>query len=577
MPSASAATTAVEEKGGRKDWLPLSLSAKDAGRLALVFAAYFAAAWFSLDLYFGYETSPALIWIPTGIAIAAVIFEGYRASVPIFLAHFLAILFNSPFPPENALLFGTTHALQAIAALAALRWFGFEPKLYQIRNMAILLLAAFVFTATSPLLSMALQAAMGNASADPVRDFGRAWGGFIASVFIITPLILTWVPFPAKPFPKKVRERIELLCAFAVLLAVSYVVFWTTMAQEFGVAVIFFIPAILAWFALRFPTRWMTLAIFLSTAFGIMGTIIAQASDNPLNEQLLAVELYMAFIAALYLAFVAIVEERRAAFLRLEALYQAAAAADADKNRFIAILAHELRNPLAPIVTSLELAKFEPQTPAAKIAIAQAEEHIAMIRRLLDDLLDVARLTQSRFKLHRESVRVADVVASSVAAVRELSHQRGIPIAIGPFPDDLAIEADPVRVKQIFINLLGNAVKYTERGGKIEISFEVADATLSVRVRDTGIGIEPEKLAEIFEPFKQASTRTHWSAGLGLGLYLSRELARMHGGDIRAESRGPGTGSTFIVTLPIHANDSRNEDAAEHGGRPEDATDTLGR
>ena len=521
--------------------------------MGLVFIAYLLSALACLHIFYTYHTSPALIWVPAGIAVAAVIWGGYRMWVPIFAAHAAAVLLYVPGAYGAALATGTGHAAQAAAILWFLRRYNFTSELFVMRNTILLVGAAFVFTIIEPVFSTGYTLLAGSPT-PPLVTFSRAWGGGIFSVLVVTPLIITWLLAPGSGERVRTFHLAERVAAFLALGVLTYYIFWTMVPQSLGIIVIFILPALLIWFALRFPIRHMALALFTSSALGIAGAIIAQptSATTPLNEQLLASQIYMGFIAAIYLVFVGVVEERRASFRELRALYREAADANAKKNEFIAVLAHELRNPLAPLVASVELLKLEPQTIPATFEIANIESHITMMRRLLDDLLDTARLTQSRFTLRKESVRFRDIVERSVATVEELRRARNLTLTVEPVDERLFVEADPVRLTQVLMNLLINAAKYTEPGGYIELTFAVNGDYLCIKVKDTGIGIDEAHLVSIFDPFQRSTLAPgRYGTGLGLGLYLTRELTRLHGGNIEAESEGPGKGSTFTVTLPI--------------------------
>jgi two-component system CheB/CheR fusion protein len=236
------------------------------------------------------------------------------------------------------------------------------------------------------------------------------------------------------------------------------------------------------------------------------------------------------------------------------------AQADRRKDEFLATLAHELRSPLAPIRTSVALLRQSPADPAhtayARDVIDRQVRHMA---RLLDDLLDVSRITRGRLDLRRERVPLHSILDSAVETSRPLIEaQRHHLTVTPPDPDGppVWVEGDPVRLSQIFANLLNNAAKYTEPAGSIHLTASRIDddASVEVRIRDTGIGLAPEHLPHVFDMYSQAdSALDRAQGGLGIGLALVRGLVTMHGGTITAASDGPGQGSTFTVRLPIAA------------------------
>lgn len=525
----------------------LPMSRRDFAAQSAVFLLYFITAVLALEFYIGFKTSPAAIWPPLGIAIAAVIYGGYRMWLPIFLGQFLASSLLLEMRVDVLLVIAAGYAIEAMFALWILKTAGFEPRLDRLRNVLLLLFSTALFCMVEPAIATLYQIATNTLVDPPILNFGRTWGAGLFSTLVIVPLVAGWIPFPK--IAKTRAQVIELIAAFLLLSLNNYVVFWTTYPRFFGIAVIFFLPAVLIWFALRFPPRWMALAVLHTAIVGVAGTVVANPSGQPLPAQLLAVEIYIGLIAAIFYVFVTVVEERRAAYKRLEEAYESTFAADQAKNEFISILAHELRNPLAPIVSALELLKLEPQTEEASRTIENAQEHTRMIRRLLDDLLDTARLSQNKFTLQKETVRIGDLIEQSVASVSTEVNARDHVLSVAVSDPEMQLFADPVRIKQIIINLLTNAARYTPPGGRIELScLRVGDSAV-VRVRDSGIGIDKADMDTLFEPFKQVGNVR--AAGLGIGLFISKRLAEMHDGTLTVESEGKGKGSTFTLKLLI--------------------------
>jgi signal transduction histidine kinase len=240
-------------------------------------------------------------------------------------------------------------------------------------------------------------------------------------------------------------------------------------------------------------------------------------------------------------------EQRMAAFALREA--------DRRKDEFLATLSHELRNPLAPIRTALEvmrLAKADPDL--VDRAHATIERQVAHMVRITDDLLDVARITQNKVQLRRERLDLRGVLHGAIEAVRPFIDVQRHSLSVDVAPDPIWIDADPTRLAQVFSNLLNNAAKYTDPGGEIRVRATASGAQGVVSVIDTGVGIPPAMLPSIFDMFTQLPAdrdRTH--GGLGIGLTLARRLVEMHDGQIEALSEGPGRGSRFTVHLPLAA------------------------
>lgn len=227
------------------------------------------------------------------------------------------------------------------------------------------------------------------------------------------------------------------------------------------------------------------------------------------------------------------------------------------KDEFLALLGHELRNPLAPIVTALHLMKLRGES-AIEPERAVIERQVQHMNRLVDDLLDVARITRGKIELRREPVELWTVVARAIEMASPLLEQRSHHLTVDVPRDGMVVEVDQVRFAQVLSNLLSNAAKYTDPGGHIAISAACADDEVTVTVTDTGLGIRPEILPKLFEPFVQADrTLVRAQGGLGLGLALVKSLVALHGGRVSAKSEGLQRGSEFTVTIP-----------AMVGGRP---------
>lgn len=231
--------------------------------------------------------------------------------------------------------------------------------------------------------------------------------------------------------------------------------------------------------------------------------------------------------------------------------------ADQRKDEFIATLAHELRNPLAPIRNALEIMRLL-GSPSADLTAARGiiDRQTRHLTRLVDDLLEASRITRGRVELRTERVNINvplnDAIEAVQPLVRAMDHTLTVRLPTVP----IYLECDPTRITQIVLNLLNNAAKFTPRGGRIWLSVERDGNEAIIHVRDTGIGIPSEHIARLFEMFSQVSPpieRTH--GGLGIGLALARGLAKLHAGSIEARSEGAGKGSDFIVRLPLPSAD----------------------
>ena len=263
------------------------------------------------------------------------------------------------------------------------------------------------------------------------------------------------------------------------------------------------------------------------------------------------------------------VTERRRAQDALTAAKAAAEEANRQKDHFLAVLSHELRNPLAPIANSIHiLERVEPGSEQARRARAVIARQAAQLTRLVDDLLDVTRLSRNKIQLRRQRTELRELVQSTVEDHRSVFDAGGIRLDTRLPQGPVHVDADPQRLAQIVGNLLQNAAKFTGPGGvtTVLVSVEAPGPRAVIRVRDTGAGMAPEMLARIFEPFVQADTTLDRSkGGLGLGLALVKGLVELHGGEVSAHSDGPGLGSEVVVRLPLASEGLRAAPAAGGG------------
>jgi len=250
---------------------------------------------------------------------------------------------------------------------------------------------------------------------------------------------------------------------------------------------------------------------------------------------------------------------------------------DRRKDEFLAILAHELRNPLAPLRNALHVLRLagpNPNTATLDQTRGMMERQVQQMVHLIDDLLDISRITRGKVKLRKERVELAVVIQDALEACRPLIEAGGHELTVSLPPEPITLDADPTRLAQVFSNLLNNAAKYTPRGGSIRLTAAQRGDEIVVKIRDTGIGIPADMLPRVFEMFTQVDRSLERSqGGLGIGLSLVRGLVELHGGSVEARSEGPGQGSEFLVRLSIHpparaahaaSNDSRQAAPPRH-------------
>ncbi len=249
--------------------------------------------------------------------------------------------------------------------------------------------------------------------------------------------------------------------------------------------------------------------------------------------------------------------------------------ADRRKDEFLATLAHELRNPLAPVRNAVEILRMKgPDIPELHWARDIIDRQTQAMARLIDDLMDISRINLGKLKLKREQVELANIVQGAIETSRPLIENMGHELTMTLPPGLVIVDADRTRLAQVFLNLLNNAAKYTERGGRIDLRAELQGSDVVVSVTDSGIGIPADKLPTIFEMFSQVEGALSRSqGGLGIGLCLVKRLVEMHGGSVEAQSGGPGQGSEFVVRLPIVVEQTYPRQASDDGDKAQPTSD----
>lgn len=259
-------------------------------------------------------------------------------------------------------------------------------------------------------------------------------------------------------------------------------------------------------------------------------------------------------------------------FMENSRLYGELREADRRKDEFLATLAHELRNPLAPLSNSLQLLRLSEEVdPVASRLHGIMERQVSQLIRLVDDLLEVSRVTRGKIELRKELVNVVSIVAQALETSRPVIEAAGHRLAVSVAPETMLVHVDPCRVAQVLSNLLNNAAKYTDKDGQIWLTAVREGNQVVIRIRDTGVGIAREMLPKVFDMFAQVDRTLHRAqGGLGIGLALAQSLARMHGGRIEARSDGIGRGSEFSLRLPlaVAADDPAPEPAAGMENQP---------
>jgi signal transduction histidine kinase/CheY-like chemotaxis protein len=521
----------------------------------IIFLGYLVAA--DAGNALAHSIAPTLIWPAAGVALAGAYLAGVEAIVAIFLAEFVFIFFVVSYPLPVALALGAASALQAGEAAWLLRRFSFHSGFARLADAYVFIGVAIVSAAIVPTIGVgALIGAHVVAWSDASARWGSWYVGVLVSLVVVGTLLLRWLP--KLSFTRSRRDWIEIGVSLALALALALVVFATPYGNLGGIPLLYLLLLPLFWIALRLGPRITTLALAMTALIAVVSSI-ARFPRGTLPAAIFAIELLIVVLALIFIVTMAIAEERKDATAtlrrqlgRLEILLDKVRGEDEAKNDFIALLAHELRNPLAPLLSSLELVRLTEADQRTKSAVNAMRGRVRTMARLLDDLLDLSRIERRSLSLAIERADLVAIAGRAAETAEPLWKERRQRFT-ARFPDSpLEIEGDPVRLEQVIVNLLTNASKYTGAGGQVTLALGREDGCATISVADTGVGILPEMLPQIFAPFSQGEPGKR-IGGLGIGLALSRELVGMHHGSIEAKSDGLDRGSEFIVRLPLSA------------------------
>ena len=323
-------------------------------------------------------------------------------------------------------------------------------------------------------------------------------------------------------------------------------------ARNYPIA--FICGPIIIWIAFRFTQRETATGIFILSAIALWGTLHGYGPfvmENG-NQSLLVLQGWAAVLTLTSMTLAAAMAERRRAEAVIEEQKTAVEAANRTKDNFLAMLSHELRTPLTPVIAALETLKAESLDPdEAKEALAMIRRNIDLESQLIDDLLDLTRITQDKLQLHLETLDAHQAIANVVEMCAAELEGKHLHLSLDLRAEDHHVVADAPKFQQIIWNLLKNAIKFTGENGTITLSSSnQSPQSLTIRVTDTGIGIEPEMMERIFNRFEQGDRSFQRRfGGLGLGLTISKSLAEAHGGTLVVESEGRDRGASFSLTI----------------------------
>jgi len=554
----------------------------------LLFAlVYYGAGWAGLQMASA-SKQISVVWPDTGIALAVLVLRGRRLWPAIALASFVANLASGA-PALTSTLISAGDTLEAVIGATALMRVEFQPSLRRLHDVASLfLLAACVSTVIGATVGALALCATG---VTPWTGFSSSWSawwiGDAVSDLVGAPFLFVWVDQARREWRfDRLTEAMLLMIAMLVLSLAVFVDHGSNV--PYPVHYLIF-PAVI-WSALRLGQHGVATLVLGSASVSIVATLKGRGPfvTSSIDSSLLQVTLFMAVVSVTGLFLGAATAERNRAERRRSADYarlrlseerlarqaEELAAADRRKDEFLAVLGHELRNPLAPLQNALELLSLGGSDPSILMRTrALMERQLRHLVRLVDDLLDVARIRSGKIVLELEPVPLATMIASAVELARPLIDLRRHQLDVYLPEEPVWIYADRTRLPQLLANLLNNAAKYSSDGGHITIRAGSRAGRAEVSVRDTGIGMTPQALANVFELFAQAAGPEHAvQGGLGVGLSLARSIAELHGGTLSASSEGPGKGSEFLLRVPIMEKPATVADATDDVSRKSVAT-----
>jgi signal transduction histidine kinase len=528
--------------------------------LAALFGLYVVAGKLGLSLAF-VHASASPVWPPTGIALASLLTFGYRVWPAIFVGAFVV---NATTMGSVATSFGiaTGNTLEALLGAYlvnryanGVRAFDHSQDVFKFAGFAALL--STILSAGIGVGSLALS---GYAAWEDIDEiFFTWWLGDASGALIFAPLMVLWLrDWRGAPSRGRVLE------AAALWLTTTFIglaVFGEGLTR-FGLMTLpltFLCTPPLVWAAVRFRQLEAAMLVTVLSGIATWETLrgLGPFASASANEALLLLQLFMGTVSVMVISAGALVEERRRVEREREDLLRRAQLARAEaetanraKDEFLAMLGHELRNPLAAIISAVSvLDRIGQQDEVAGLARGAIRHQITHLGRLVDDLLDIAHVTSGDIVLACEPLNLATSVQRSVSNMASTGRLERHVIDVRAEP--VWASADPTRLNQIVANLLTNAIKYTSPGGTIRVRVGWEEEQAIVGVADTGIGIPPSLLPHMFDLPVQGERRLdHAQGGLGVGLTLVRRLVELHGGRVEAFSEGPGRGSEFVVRLP---------------------------
>jgi len=521
--------------------------------IGVVTLVYFIAGKLGLKLAFLNDSASA-VWPPSGIALAALLLLGYRIWPAILVGAFLVNLTTTAdFVTSLGISAGNT--LEAVCGASLVNAFARGTHAFDraqdVFKFALAIISSAIIAATCGVTSLALGGFANWANYGAI--WITWWLGDVTGGLVIAPLILLWFVAPSRRWTR--AEILEVTLLGLLLLALGEFVFggWFPIsARNYPIA--FICGPIVIWTAFRFTQRETATGIFILSALAIWGTLhnFGPFVMETQNQSLLVMQSSTGLLFITAMALAAAMAERRRAEAVIEEQKAVVEAANQAKDNFLAMLSHELRTPLTPVIAALEALKAGPvDAEESKEALAMIRRNIDLESRLIDDLLDLTRITRDNLQLQLEPLDAHRAIANVLEMCASELGDKRLRLSLELRAENHQVAADPPKFQQIIWNLLKNAIKFTGENGTITVSSSNDSAqSLTIRVTDTGIGIEPEIMERIFNRFEQGDRSFQRRfGGLGLGLTISKSIAEAHGGTLLAESEGRDRGASFLLKI----------------------------
>jgi signal transduction histidine kinase len=521
--------------------------------LAVVYAAA-ARLGLAFDAFAGFA---ALVWPPTGIALAALLLFGYRLWPGVFLG---AVIANSMIAHASlsvAIGIGIGNTLEALVGVYILRHTpGFHQTLETVRAAVGLLVVAVFSTLIGASIGVVCLDAGGLITTAQIGEAWRSWWiGDMVGALLVAPVILVWSERPRVRFHPPRAETVGLTVA---LVVVTWVTFFGDHTRFPLLTRFHATNALLAtfiWAALRFGQRGSVTAAFVVSSAAIAGTVLGlgQFTAPDVAVRLLSLQTFTASAVSIFLLLGATVSERRGAYDEASRAQREAADANLVKSEFLAIMSHELRTPLNAIAGYAELLEtgvYGPLSDKQQGVVGRIHRNERELLSQLDEVFGFVRAEKGEVHVQSQNIQVVDAFDAVEPFVRPEAERKRLTFRRALSRPRLAVLADPKGLQQILTSLLSNASKFTADGGEITLGAEPDGKTVRIWVRDTGVGISQDQIQRVFEPFVQAErASTRRSSGVGLGLTIARDLARRMSGELTIASE-VGAGTTASVLLP---------------------------